>query len=673
MRLSVLVVASLVAAPCAGQSTVQQAFEAAQAALDANDAAGARDKFESLLARLKNPDARAGGLVKARIGAALVQQGEQEAALPLLDNALQILSADTPEDRLERAAIYADRARAHEVLGLYEQAGADWRAAIAAAALPGSPADLQFRAGLGRTLIWIDPDAARREIDALLAALPQTTEAKEQRGLVTLLRGRVELNAGKPKEALVHFAQASRLVGGTDSTRVNRADLQVRGDMAIANYLTGQTSQQQRLIAYSGAGGLVSEGLGSAAATPLPACGDATGLMPGDVAVLEFDIGADGRVRAAVPVYAAREGGSAGAAAPGSAGAVATPFVQAVRGWFWRPSAIARLDPFWRQAVRVELRCTGARPSTDLVQASFAPARMAGLERMGVTAGQPIPDGSDAARLPLLKADLQRRVADHGENSIQLALPLIQLAANSAADLKERTAWRKQLVGLLERAGAPADLVVLEKALLILMDGIYSRHARLAERTALSALLGPEVAARPTARTTNAVRLNLAEVQDRLGARTEATSLLQAIIATPTDALGRADPIRTAALLRLSNIAAARNDLPAAARALAETGLTADQCALVDVRPLPENKGVSGSTFPMQARMWNTGGLARVEYDIEPDGRTSNVRTVLSSPPFVFGPATEQAARRFRFEPVFRPGAAPGCVGAQDNFRYQTG
>jgi TonB family protein len=661
-----LVAACLAAAPAAAQSTIQQDFEAAQAALDARDLAGARAGFEALLRRLKNSNSRAGGLVKARLGSALVLDGEQEAALPLLGDALKILSADTPEDRAERAATHADRGRANEALGLFEAAAADWRTALAeAGAAPGTSVDLQLRAGLGRALIWVDPDAARREIDALLAALPQSPETREQRGLVTLLRGRVELNSDNPKEALRIFGKASELMGGTTSTMVSRADVQARGDMAIAYHLVGQALGQQRLVAMSGAGSLVSEGLGSAAATPLPPCGDGTGLTPGDVAVVEFDIGADGRVRAAVPIYATRAAGI-----PGTAAGVASPFVQAVRGWFWRPADLAKLNAFWRQAIRVELRCTATRPATDLVQASFLPARLEALAGLGVATGPAIPDGTDAARLPLLKADLQRRTNAHGADSIQLALPLMALAANSAADWKDRIAWRLRLFDLLEKAGAPADLLAVEKVLLLTLGGGGRTPS---QRDALEAVLAGEEPVRPTARTTNLVRLELAETQDRLGARGKATALLQAIVATPTETLGRADPIRTAALLRLSNIAAARKDLPAAAEALAATGLTGEQCALVDVKPRPENKAASSSIFPEQARRWYTGGLTRVEYDIEADGRTSNVRTVLSSPPFVFGDATEQAARRFRFEPMFRPGNAPGCVGAQDNFRFQVG
>jgi hypothetical protein len=660
--------ASPAAAQPATQPTIQQAFESAQSAYDAGRIVEARQQFEALLGRLKSSKSRSGALVKARLGAALVLDGEHEAALPLLTEALAGFTAPTEQDRGERAATLADRARANEALGLFGAAAADWQAAIDTGAVaPGSPGGAVLRAGVARSLIWADPSAARTLIDSLIATVPQTPDSKDQRALVHLLRGRVELNDGAPREALVHFRKAAQLAGGASTTRINLADMQVRGDLAIAYHLTGNVEEQQRLVAYSGAGSLLSEGLGRAAAVPLPACGDESGLAPGDVAVVEFAIGADGRVRSAVPVYAARADGRRDSADGGPA----TQFVQAVRGWFWRPADVAKLEPFWRQAVRVELRCSNSRSSQDLVHASFVPAQAEALAAIGVRSVA-LPEGTDAAALPQLKAELQRRIGAHGPQSPELVVPLQVLSYNGAAEPAERIGWLEQRLAILEKAGLAPDLLALERAQLAQMRPMGNKPSPKAVRDELIPLLAAEEAARPMARSTNYLRLQLAETQDKMGARAQATQLLQAIVATPTEALGRADPIRTSALLRLSNIAAARKDMSAAAEALAATGLSPEQCALVDVRPLPENKSVSSGAFPEQARRWNTGGLTRVEYDILPDGRTDNVRTVLSSPPFVFGKATEESARRFRFQPVFRPGNPAGCLAAQDNFRFKT-
>jgi tetratricopeptide (TPR) repeat protein len=665
LRLVLFAAACLVAASAAAQTTIQQDFASAEAALAAGDLAGARARIEALLGRLKNPDSRAAGLVKARLGAALAQDGEPEAAIPLLDEALRILSADTAEDRSERVMLLVDRASAREALGLFGAAATDWRAAMAEAGdKPDASTDVMLRAGLSRALIWSDPAAARTEIDALLARMPQTAETKDQRALVTLLRGRVELNAGDPKAAIGHFNAAAKLAGGTGSTRINRADMQVRGDLAIAHHLLRDIEAQQRLVAYSGAGGLVSEGLSNAAGMPLPPCGAATGLAPDDVAVIEFWIGDDGRVRTAVPIYAARGDGRRDTADGGPA----TQFVQAVRQWYWRPADAAKIEPFWRQAVRVELRCSNARPEFDLVRDSFTDARSAALVRMGMAAPS-VSGSTNAARLQPLKDELLRRTLAHGADSRELAGPLMALARNDAATTAERIGWMERSIRLLEAAGAPPEVLTVDRVELAQLRAMDSSRTMSTLRDALGPILAAEQVARPDARTTNYVRLTLAEVQHELGARKQAEAQLQRISATPMEQLGRADPIRTAALLRLSNIAAARKDLDAAASALAATGLSPEQCAPVDVRPRAENKRV-GEIFPAEAARWRSGGLTRVEYDIATNGKAANVRTVVSSPPFVFGEASERGARQFRFEPVFRPGNETGCVGAQQGFRF---
>lgn len=89
------------------------------------------------------------------------------------------------------------------------------------------------------------------------------------------------------------------------------------------------------------------------------------------------------------------------------------------------------------------------------------------------------------------------------------------------------------------------------------------------------------------------------------------------------------------------------------------------------MRPQAINRSVSESAFPDEARRWGTSGYASIGYDITPDGVPTNVRTVIASPPFIFGPATEKAVARFRFQPVFRPGNTVGCSGSVQTVTFR--
>jgi TonB family protein len=669
----VAVVAAHLPAGAAAQSSVQQDFDAAQAALTARDIPAARQRFEALLKRLPQaPGNRSAALVKARLGSALVLDGEPEAAEQLLSEAIAVLAKPTQADTEERTMALVDRAKAREAIGLFRGAAEDLRAAREAGLFPpGAVLDVTTKAALARVLIWSEPREAARLLDEL-AALPPATwgESRDALALVHALRGRVELNGPDPAAALPHLRRAAQLSGGTSSTRINLTDARVRGDLAIAYYLTGQREEQQRLVAYSGGGTAPAKGLGRAASQPLPACGEATELAPDDVAVVEFGIGDNGRVGAVTPVLVKRAGAPAAGSPPPE-----TLFVQAVRDWFWNVGDVAALDPFWRQAIRVELRCDSARPESNLVGSSMAAAAAQALDRLGVRPRPPLPD-NDAAALPLIRAELAAREAADGASSVQLLAPLMALSrSNSAAPAEERVAATRREITLLEAAGTEPGALAVARVWLAQAEGWDLRKAQRERlvRDRLRPLLASEEARAPDARSTNYVRLTLAEAHDALREPAEASALLERIAATQEGALGRADPIRTAALLRLSNIAAAGRDMARAATALEATGLTPEQCALVDVRPEPRNMRVTSDDFPEMARRWGSSGFARVSYDITADGRPVNVRAVVASPPFTFAEATAKAAESFRFQPVFRPGNTLGCVGNSQNFRFAFG
>ncbi|MFZ4689383.1 MAG: energy transducer TonB [Polymorphobacter sp.] len=665
----------MLATPVLAATTIQQDFDAAQVLLDAGKTAEARTAFTALLSRFSpTSQGKAASLVRARLGNALLASGEAEQAEPILFAALAGLKGTTPQDIEERGVALYDLGRARELLGALDSAAEAYREAIASGAFTAASLnDIGARAALARAVIWSNPDESRTLLDALLALPPETFgKSRDQRALLQTLRGRVELNANNPAEAKRWFTMAARTAGGAETQSVSLADVRIRGDLALANFKLGNMGEVQKYIAFSGAGALVSEGLTSAADTPLPACAPASGLASDAVVVVEFAIGVDGRVSGVTPIYASR--GSAGAAATARDDGPEVLFPQAVRRWFWRPVDVARLDTFWRQAVRVELRCFTQRSGGDPVQRSINGDLARWAAAAGVNGVFGIA-GNDAATLPQIRAELARREAANGAISPQLIAPLNLLANNNAAPTAERTGAAKRATALLVAAGAPAAVVVRSRLDEIdLASGVAgTRDGRaLVARDALLPLLAEQEAA-GTGETRHAMftRLRLAEAHDNLRATAASRMLLDRIIAAPESLLPGDDPIRTAALLHLSNQAAAAKDVAAAASALSATGLSAEQCSLIDIRPQAVNASIGSNAFPDEARRWSTGGFARVGYDITADGKPINLRTIVASPPFIFGPSTEKAVARFQYRPVFRPGNTIGCTGTTQSVHYR--
>lgn len=661
-----LLIAAILAT-AAPAATIQQDFDAAQGMLDAGKAIEARDAFTALLTRFPPASqGKAASLVRARLGNALLATSDPEAAEPLLVAAIQGFKGATAQDAEERAAASYNLARAQESRGALDTAAQGYRAVLASKVFPAvSPADIGVRAALARTVIWSDPDEARRQLDALLALPPEKLGAThDQRALLETLRGRVELNNNNPGEARRWFTMAARSAGGAETQKVSVADIRIRGDLALANQKLGRLDEVQKNVALSGAGSLASQGLTTAAAMPLPACAPLTGLATDAVAVVEFAIGADGRVSGVTPIYASRGSGEIAAAARDDGPEILFP--QAVRGWFWNTENVARLDPFWRLAVRVELRCFNSRPDVDPVGTAFRIETSDWLQALGVRDLPRWPD-NDAAALPLMRAELARREQGEGPTSEQLLPMLLAVADNSAAPIAERRAAATRWQALTRQYKPPMPVRTDFRLTEIVWesDPIRTRPATLQfKRRKMTELLAElETSRDGDSRAAMLVRLRLGETLEEMRDYTGARRLFERIAAGPEAVMPAGDLIRTAALLQISNLAAAAHDTAAAAAALAATGLTPEQCSLIDIRPQGINNSIGNNAFPSQTRRWGTGGFARVGYDITADGNTANVRTIIASPPFVFGPSTEKAITQFKYRPVFRPGNTIGCTG----------
>lgn len=655
----------------AAAATVQQDFDAAQAKLDAQDFYGARNAFMTLLSRFPpNAKGAAVSVVRAKLGSALIATNEPEAAAPMLEAALPGLKATTPGEAELRAQARFDLGRAEEARGLLDVAAGHYRAALALAAFPpSSPGDIGIRASLARTLIWSDPDEARRQLNALLD-LPPTQLGGDARALVLTLRGRVELNDGKPAWAKSWFTKAADATGGSTTRKVSVADVRIRGDLALANQALGDSEAVVKNLSFAGATGDVGLFLRKAVEYPLPACAPLTGLAPDATAIVEFGIGDDGRVSGVTPIYATR---GIGAAATGRDEGPEVLFTRAVRDWYWRPADLKELEGFWRQAVRVQLRCFTQRPQEASIESRFA-AEFADWHTKIGAAPMPALEDNDAKALVAITAELARREAAHGTTALQLLPALTALGGNSAASWEDRRAATQRWLIIAAPLSPPSDLVLAVRLADIGLAGLaphnWVNHAAQARRydadiqRQLEALLAEaEAGGRGDSRVTQLTRQSLANFLLSAKQPAAAKAQFNRIVATPESALPAGDPIRQQALLRLADEAARSGDRETAEQSLASTGLAPEQCALIDVKPQGVNNRIASETIPNLARRWSSSGMVRLGYDITAEGRPVNVRTIIASPPFIFNEAMEKAVESFRYKPVFRPNNTIGCSG----------
>lgn len=653
-----LAVTLLLLAGAARAGTLQQDFDAAQALLDAGKVAEARDAFTALLTRFPaNASGRSSNLVRLRLGSALASLDDPEAAEPYLRAAVAALTR--PEDRDEKAYALLRLAGLAEAGGRIDTAARRYRELLASGAMaPDSYEQITLRAALARTLIWSAPDEARRLVDDLLALPPERLARGDTRALVEALRARVDLNNGQPELARRRLQAAADLAGGATTMRINVSDIRVRGDLLIASHLAGKPADTAKYVAWSGAGYLLKAGLAAPGDRNLPGCAPQTSLAPDAVAVIEFAVETSGKVRSVSPIYASvgsgrRDGDDTG---PESL------FVQAVRSWSWRPDEVAKAEPIWRQAIRMEIRCQTGRGGSDPVDAGLRRREIDWFAREKLTPPMAQP-GSDAVALVSLRRELAAREAAQGAMSAALIPILLAIGDNGAATLAEQRAARRRRLHLLQLAGAPSAVTGLLE-LDLALDG-YNRVARPPGSVveAVAALV-PRFDAAGDAHLALLARLRLAELHQASARPGVAATLLAEIVAAPETILPAGDPIRTAALLRRADVAAQQRDLATATAAIAATGLTAEQCALVDVRPSPLNNRIAMRDFSALATRYASSGYIAVGHDIDVSGQPVNVRTLWAIPPFLFDADTEAAVAKFRFQPVFRPGSTSGCTGS---------
>lgn len=623
--------------------TLQAQFDAANTAYSTRNCAEALKLYEVLEKRTatsKNPLLT--GAIAVRGGICRIRMGEREAGVAAIRRGLPALGTRPDEFRTDLGAAHLALGEAAYDAFDYDTAATSYKAALDLS--KGIDRVIPLLA-LARTLSF-DHDgralAYAEEARKLTEAEPNIDKATV--AAVQTRYARVLLNEGRNADAYTVLKDSVKKQGGLDN-RVNLSEVATRADLAQAALLNGDRERARTYLAYTGAARMEKAPFAGARQMTLPACGNATGLKPTDVAVIEFSLGDDGIVRNVSPIYTTGDR------------TVALALARSVGDWSWQPSDAVTIPAFWRQTARVELRCSTAaeRPSISVPLNDAFDAWLA-------SKGSPAFDWAEqpAARaLPLARAEVQRaRAAGDRIAELRALGWMLDSQLLSAEQARPLVA---EALSLAQASGAPVAVTTR----------FWISNAYVAARD-YDQLLGgfrtvlrrPEVAADPLSAAT--VRMMLANGGTQVR-NAERTQLIDAVLASP---LPDTHPLKVAALLNRADLSAQSGDAAAAQAAFTRTGLSSDQCALIAPTPAIARSGALGG-YPQAALQMGFEGWAKVEFDIAADGHTLTPRTVAAYPPFVFGDAAQKIVTATRYRSSFRPDNNTACTGNAQRFMFQ--
>lgn len=551
------------------------------------------------------------------------------------------------------ASLREDRVYANIMLGSiaerrFDFASADRAYADALSQGAGTPLETRARIGAVRAGTFVDPRAAAATADAVLRSMTGADKAaRDLRAQWRTLKGRALLNAGDFAGASVELARATQELGGL-TTRVSYSDLIARSDLAIAALLAGKPEKAREYLAYTGAGRFETD-LPAPFHRPLPACGAQTGLRADDVAVVELAVRDNGRVGAATPVYGSRTG-------------VAATLAKSMTDWSWSADEVAKLPAFFRQLIRLEVRCRQTPEQTSVVE----------MMRSEHDAWAMQGTGSDqiAALRELPLATLKTRF---GSNATALRDRLVAARAIEDHPMTDRAALRDTAGQASTIAGAAPPSVLaywlVTRAALDSYDPAVPKKERAARQRAALTAIGETPAIRADARQQATIALLHAEVgsEDDKAMSAAREAALRRIADMP--GLSADDPYKVGAKVRLASLLASAGRNDEARKVYAAAGLPAGRCPVLDAGRVVRKTGADSGDFPDAALQWGFSGWAITESIIGAD-RATAVRTLIAYPPFVFGAAGQGIARSTRYEPSFRPEAEAACGGQSVVMRF---
>lgn len=627
--------------------TPQQQFDSASEAAAQGQCAQAVQTFESLAERpgiARN--ARLMATINARRARCLVTLGRLDEASRDATSSIPLLSTVDPIDR-------ANQVLAHMALGQvaylaidYDNAAREFEVALSFASGDGRYEPLTW---LARSTMF---DASDRAIGYSAEALKIAEgwpDAKKT-GLPSLhtLHARALFNHNRTSEAYEELKQALKSQGGL-TERVNIDEVVTRSDLALAAILAKDETGARKYLAYTGAGHFDRAPFKAAVTMRPPPCGGTADLKPDDVVVVQFGVADDGSVSYAYPIYASRNGPAA------------AEFARAVSGWSWTPEAAREIPAFFRLVTRLELHCSLAsvRPNVEDVLRNDLDRWMDG--RHVAPYDSPV-DKVDAVNVARAELDKRQPSAD----PLARVPVLLALGRSHFVSPPERQKWYRQARDILAAGGAP--LGALTYLDVNLSDAMArERVSRRDYRDYLRSLLATRaVAADP--QVSDVLRLMIAEPSYGLAEPPDAAELLTAVATDP--ALPQQDALRTGALVRLATLQAAAGNIAVARETYEKSGLSSQQCSMVDVVPQSKGFAVGGLEFPEEAKQWGFEGWVEVEFDIQADGKTANQRAVIAYPPLVFVDAAVKAATSARYTQTYRPDGGVGCGGKVLKFDF---
>lgn len=620
----------------------QDIYNAAQAAFDKEDWAGAAPGFAKFLpADTTKPLTPNGAVIAARLATALVHLGKYNEALVAAKRAIPSL----PSNGLELFQTLIAAGDAARFSFDYPTAAPFYDRALAVAkAIGDSYAIETARIDLAYAKTTIDPVAVGAELDQALADKPSLAKLKKDDvALLEDLRARAAMNAGDIPTATRWADRAVDDSGGLGE-RVTLQQISIRGDAAIVAALRKDEESSHRLLTYTGAGHLTKMNWVGSFDGQLPVCADDIDLRPTDSVIVHFAIGPDGKVVGALPIYASR------------AGPLGAIFAEAVSSWRWNAQSLAGLDPFWRASLVLELRCA-SRPTPASLDKPVFKTLAAWFAAKGMFRPASGPGGVSTSNSLLSTESPQ-------------AIPALFVRINRHDDGVKATLDR--LRAMLDANDAPAAAY----AVMLDADARYYSHGgdtrqRARTEAARLAITAPTLRARfPNDPATAWLLLSLALHYEDGGELAAAQPFLQAVLDMPVRALPDDDPVRRVALLHKA-MTASRLGQPMPTADLDASGLTAAQCSIFDTHPVATNQSVNSNDFPEDALRWGFEGYVREDFDIDANGHVTDPRTVVAYPPLVFGKSTEQTVRRFQFLPPKIGDKPVGCMGQTMPVNYR--
>jgi len=621
--------------------TAQILYNQAQAAFDRKDWNGAIPGFVAVLpANGAVPAPLA--LVSARLASALLHVGRFGEARIAADRALAALPADATSARAETLDIAGDAAR---YTSDYGAAAVYYRQAQAGATtLHDANKALAVRLKLAQTLMTVDPKAVGADVEGLLRdpAFLALLDLR-QTAIIEDLRARAAMNAGDLDTAEIWIERAIAHTGPlTENVRMD--DVLIRNDAGILYALKSDSKKARRYIAFSGAGHLDSLDWIGRFQGQLPLCAPGGGIEPSDSVILRFAIGADGQLEGIQPLYASR---------PGTLGET---FARAASEWHWDPNLVAKVEPFWRNALVLQMRCV-SRPAPDRLNARTYDDIGRWLSNKGVPVSGRWETGFVAAG--------DTRLAHDDLAAVPPLIGRYLYGDSEAIDLR--------LQHIFDANAAPpsayAALVQLRADRIARSDAPY-----VAYQGTLAHQLGGSVPAferaHPGDPSVQWLKLEWALALESSRNFAAALPILDAVLASPTSVLPERDPVRSTAMLHQAMLIGKAGQSTLNNGLLADSGLSPEQCAMFDTHPIRTN-GMMVNPFPNAALEWGFEGYVQEAFDIDDEGRTVNVRTVLAYPPYIFGPSTEHAIATMHYLPPKIGERSVGCTAQVQSVSYR--